>query len=258
MVISTHNIYSQIKESYKIILVILAIAIGIQLSSKIQVEIFESSLITDTAIVIFPLVVAISSFIISKIYGGSKVFGKSYFILGLSYMAFFIGEAFFYFYFQPFNDFQYSIIAELFFVISMPLLLTHIIINIRYFAEKIESYQKILAIITPAIIVLGYSLILIVNPLEDIKDFYFNLIFVIEAAIVLGFTVVAFTLFRETVLFTPWFLILIGILFSTGGDVLYRYTDTVSSYDVSDPTTSLWLASSMMLIYALYKHQKSI
>ena len=256
--ISTHNIYSQIKESYKIILVILTIGIGIQLSSKIQVEIFGSSLITDTSIVIFPLVVAISCFIVSKIYGGSKVFGKSYFILGLSYVAFFIGESFYYFYFQPFNDFQYSIIAELFFAVSMPLLLTHIIINIRYFAEKIELYQKILAIIIPVIIVLGYSLILTVNPLEDVEDFYFNLIFVIKSAIVLGFTVVAFTLFRETVLFTPWFLILIGILFSTAGDVLYRYTDTVSSYDVSDPTTSLWLASSMMLIYALYKHQKSI
>ena len=256
--IRTHNVYSQIKESYKIILVILAISIGIQMSSKIQIEFFGSSLITSTAIVIFPLVVAISSFIIFKIYGGSKIFGKSYFILGLSYMAFFIGEALFYFYFEPFNDFQYSIISELFFVISMPLILTHIIINIRYFAEKTELYQKILAITIPTIIVLGYSLILTVNPLEDVDDFYFNLIFVLEAAIVLGFTVMAFTLFRQTVLFTPWFLILIGILFSTAGDVLYRYTDTVSSYDTSDPTTSLWLASSMMIIYALYKHQKSI
>ncbi|MBI1662422.1 MAG: hypothetical protein IS860_02795 [Nitrosopumilus sp.] len=51
---------------------------------------------------------------------------------------------------------------------------------------------------------------------------------------------------------------MIGILFSTAGDVLYRYTDTISSYDYSDPTTSLWLASSMIMIYALYKHQKSI
>ncbi len=258
MVISTHTIYSQIRESYKIILVILGIAIGIQLSSKMQVEFFGSAIITNTSIVIFPLAVAISSFVIFKIYGGSRIFGKSYFILGLSYMAFFIGEGLFYFYFEPFNDFQHSIIAEICFIVSMPLLLTHIIINIKYFAEKIEPYQKGLAIIIPTAIILGYSLILTVNPLEDASDFYFNLIFVLEAAVVLGFTVIAFTVFRQTVLFAPWFLLLIGILFSTAGDVLYRYTDTISSYDVSDPTTSLWLASSMMIIYALYKHQKSI
>ena len=257
MVIDTPTLYSQIKDSYKTILVILGIAVSLQLVSLIQIEWFESYLITSTAITFFPLGVAISCFIISNMYG-SKVFGKSYLMLGISYMLFFLGEALYYFYFEPFDTFEYSVISEIFFMVSMPLILGHIIINIRYFIERLESYQKFLLIIIPAIIIFGYSAIFTANPVEINDDFYFNLIFVIESSIVLGFTVVAFTLFRQTVLFAPWFLLLIGILFSTAGDTLYRYTDTIASYDYADPTTSLWLASSMIMIYALYKHQKSI
>ena len=232
--------------------------IAIQISTRIPIDFFESAIIISLAITMFPLSVAIASFVVSKRYGGSKVFGKSYFILGLSYVAFFIGEALFSFYFEPFDDYQHTIISEILFIISMPLLLGHIIINIRYFVEKLEFYQNFLLIAIPTVIILGYSLIFAVNPPENIEDFYFNLIFVVENAIVFGFTVVAFTLFRHTILFAPWFLLLIGLLLSTAGDVLYRYTDTISSYDYGDPTTSLWLASSMMIIYALYKHQKSI
>ena len=259
MVISTPTLYSQFKESYKIISVIIGIAVVIQLSSNIQVEFFEYSLVTSAAIAIFPLCVAIASFVVSRTYGGSKVFGKSYFLLSLSYLAFFIGEGLYFFYFDPFDNYEYTIISEVLFTgISMPLLLIHIIINIRYFAEKLEIYQKILLVVIPAIVILGYSWILMSNAPENMDDFYFNLISVVASSIILGFTVVAFTLFRETVLFTPWFLLLIGILFSTAGDVLYRYTDTMTAYDYGDPTTSLWLAASMMVVYALYKHQKSI
>ena len=191
-------------------------------------------------------------------YNGSKVFGKSYLILGISYMLFFLGEALYFFYFEPFDTFEYTMVSEVFFMASTPLILVHIIINMRYFVEKLERSQKLLLVIIPTMIIFGYSLIFTANSFEITTDFYFNLIFVIKTSIVLGFTIVAFTLFRQTVLLAPWFLLLIGILFSTAGDVMYRYTDTISSYDYSDTTTSLWLASSMIMIYALYKHQKSI
>ena len=258
MVISIPSIYSQVKESYKIILAVISIAITIQLSSKIPIEFLESSIIASTAIVLFPLAVAIASFVVSRIYGGSKIFGKSYFILGISYMLFFIGEAMFYFYMDPTGDYEYRIFAEIMFLISTPLLITHIIINIRYFAEKLETYQKILLITVPSIIVTGYGIVSFDTSLENTDDYFFNLIIIAESAASLGFILVAFTVFRQTVLFVPWFLLLIGILFGTAGDILYRYTDMIASYDFADPATGLWLSSSMMIIYALYKHQKSI
>ena len=156
------------------------------------------------------------------------------------------------------EEYGFRIISEILFIASTPLLLAHIIINIRYFVEKLEKYQKILLVIVPIMIVIGYSLVIMTNPPDIIDDYFFNLIFVTEVALVLGFTIVAFTIFRHTALFVPWFLLLIGILFGTAGSTLYRYTDTIAVYDVADPTTGLWLASSMMIIYALYKHQKSI
>lgn len=258
MVISIPTIYSQIRESYKIIFAIVMIAIVIQLSSTIPVEFFESSIVASTAIVIFPLAVSISSFIVSRIYGGSKIFGKSYFILGLSYMLFFIGEAMFYFYMDPSGNYEHKIFAEMMFMISTPLLITHIIINIRYFTEKLETYQKILLVVIPTVIVVGYGLALFEAYSENPDEYFFNLLVIVQSATSLGFIIVAFTIFRQTVLFVPWFLLLIGILFGTTGDILYRYTDTIAFYDFADPATGLWLASSMMMIYALYKHQKTI
>ena len=108
------------------------------------------------------------------------------------------------------------------------------------------------------IIFAGYLLILGTNSPFSFDEHLFNLILVVESVVVLGFTIVAFTVFRQTALFAPWFLLLIGILFSTAGDILYHYTDIISNYDTTDPTTGLWLASSMVVIYALYNHQKSI
>ena len=143
-----------------------------------------------------PLLVTISCFVISKMYG-SKVFGKSYFMLGLSYLSYFIGEVIYFFYVDTLN-LEDPIIADLFFIISPPLLITHIIINIRYFAEKLEDYQKILLIIIPTLIILGYSLFVNITPPEDRPDFYFNLIFVSLSSAMLAFTTVGFTTFRHT------------------------------------------------------------
>jgi hypothetical protein len=53
-------------------------------------------------------------------------------------------------------------------------------------------------------------------------------------------------------------LILIGIFIGTAGDMVYRYTYTLGFYDFENASTSLWLASYMTLVYALYKHKKSI
>jgi len=252
------TISSQIKESYKIILLFLAAGIAIQVSSEIPLEFFESSLLIRVSIVVLPLAVSISSFVISRIYGGSKVFGKSYFLLGMSYFLFFIGEAIYFFYLDPYQDYTYSTFVQLFFIFSTPFILSHIIINIRYFAEKLEDYQKILLILIPTITILLYSFLVNISPPEDSSDFYYNLIFVVTSSLMLAFTIVGFTVFRYTALFVPWFLLLIGIFLGTAGDIAYRYTSTFGHYDYGDASTSLWLASSMMMIYALYKHQKSI
>ena len=252
------TISSQLKESYKIILLVFAAAITLQFSSYIPLEFFKSDIVIRVSTIILPLAVAASSFVISKIYGGSKVFGKSYFLLGLGFVAYFLGEAVYFFLVDPGSDSDSTFLGDIFFLVSYPIVFAHVIINIRYFAEKLEDYQKILLIIIPTITILFYSLLVNLNPFEDSSEFYYSLLFVSESAIMLGLTIVAFTVFRHTALFVPWFLLLIGFLIGVIGDVIYNYAYTIGFFDFGNPSLGLWLASNMMIVYALYKHQKSI
>lgn len=251
------TILSQFKESYKILLLVAGIAIFIQYSSIIPVDFFESSILPSMAMTFLPLSVAIFSFVISKLYGFSKVFGRSYFIFGLSYVFFFAGEALFYFYMDVYDDYSVDFVSAWMFAISMTLLLFHIIINIRYFSEKLDGYQKIILVVTPLIIFFGFFSMLEFNS-DNFNKTILNLFFILQSSVALSLIIVGFTIFRHTILFGPWFLLLIGILLSTAGDLSFRYVDIVSTFSYTDSAVGLWLASSMVMIYALYEHQKSI
>ena len=252
------TISSQLKESYKIILLVFIAAFTLQFSSDIPLEFFESAIVIRISTVILPLAVAISSFVISKIYGGSKVFGKSYLLLGLGFVSVFFGEVVYFFLIDPGTISDHNFLGDLFFLISYPLVFAHVIINMRYFAEKFEDYQKVLLVVIPTITILVYSLLVNLNPPEDSFEFYYSLLFVTESAIMLGLIIVAFSVFRHTVLSVPWFLLLVGFLIGVIGDVAYNYAYTIGFFNFGNPSLGLWLASNMMLIYALYKHQKSI
>ena len=251
------TILSQFRESYKILLLVAGIAIFIQFSSIIPVDFFESSILPSMVMTFLPLAVAIFSFVISKLYGFSKVFGRSYFIFGLSYVFFFAGEALFYFYMDVYGDYSVEFVSAWMFAISMTLLLFHIVINIRYFSEKLERYQKVILVAIPLAIFLGFFSMLEFNS-DNFDKTILNLFFILQSSIALSLIIVAFTVFRHTILFGPWFLLLIGILLSTVGDFSFRYIDIVSTFSYTDSAVGLWIASSMVMIYALYEHQKSI
>ncbi|MBA4718617.1 MAG: hypothetical protein HRO68_05825 [Nitrosopumilus sp.] len=137
-------------------------------------------------------------------------------------------------------------------------MMAHIVINVRYFVEKLENSQKSLLIGLPVVIILGYSLVVTNMPLEDTGEFYYYLPFVSASSIVLGLATVAFTLSRQTALISAWFVLLIGLVIGTIGDILYNYAATLGIYSVNDFSNVFWISSSSIIIYALYKHQKSI
>ena len=248
---------NELKQSYKIPLLIFGMSIVFHVASIFS-ESFDLSTFTRIAIVVFPLAVAISCFFISKNYGNSKVFGKSYFLLGIGFFSAFIGEIIFFYYVDFLLYDGYSILGDIFIFSAYPLMMAHIVINVRYFVEKLENFQKLLLIGIPAAIILGYSLVLTNIPLEDNGEFYYYLPFVFASSIVLGLATVAFTLFRKTALISAWFVLLIGIAIGTIGDILYNYASTLGIYSFSDFSNVLWIASPLIMIYALYKHQKSI
>lgn len=254
--VSINYILHEIKNSYKPLFLISAGIIALQIGLVFQSEFFESNFIPHFLIILFPLGVSVYSFVISKIYGGSKVFGRSYFALGLGYFAIFLTEIL-YVYFGDMSGQDVPIIADYFLFSSYILVLIHLIINIRYFAERLESFQKAIMILIPTIIVSAYSLLVFSNPLDDVSYFYYSVIFVFLSSLTMGFVIVGFSLFRQTVLFSSWLLLLVGLSVTTIGDFVYHYVEILDGNWV-DNVTSLWIASYMIMIYALYKHQKLI
>ncbi len=250
------SVSKEMSISYKIPLLILGVTVAFFAIMDIS-NIFESFILTRIGIVVSPLAVSVSCFIISKMYGNSKVFGKSYLLLGLGFFSAFVGEMIFFHYVDTLNFEEYSLLGEFFIFLSYPLMMAHIIINVRYFTEKLTKFQKFLLVSVPVALILGYSLVtgtLVTN----VDDFYYYLAFVTASSIVLGLAVVAFTLFRKTMLISAWFVLLIGIIVGTIGDILYNYAYTLGVYSFGDFSNILWIASPLIIIYALYKHQKSI
>ncbi len=254
--ISIGSVFYEIKNSYRPFFLILIGVTALQFGLELQPEFFESNLIPHYLITLLPLCISIYSFGISRLYGGSKVFGRAYFVFGLAYFATFVAELL-YVYFLDILDQEVPVIADYFLFLFYPLLLAHLIINIRYFAEKISSFQKITIGLVPGILTLGYTLLVFNNPIDDLSYFYYSLVFVTFATLQLGLVFVGLSLFRQTVLFSTWLLLLVGIFVGTIGDITYYYVEILDGSWISN-ASSLWIGSNLVIIYALYKHQKSI
>ena len=250
-------LYQEIKRSYRAPLVIFVLAAVITFGLKSRVGIFESSTVFDVLIFVLPLSACIASFAVSKRYGRSKVFGRSYFLLGCGFFATFLGEFLYFLYGTALEESVLDLFDNLF-LVSFVFTAAHMTINIRYFAERFEFYQKAILVFLPVFIVAAYSYLVYLNSLELNYGFFFNLVFVCAAAINLGLVVVGFSLFRHTVLFSAWFLLLVGFFIGTLGDLEYRYYNTFGADFLGNNSTVFWLTSFMILVYALYRHQKSM
>lgn len=253
---SIGSIFHEIRNSYRPLFLILVGVVALQFGFELQSDFFESNLIPHFLIVLLPLSVSVYSFWISKIYGGSKVFGRSYFAFGLGYFATFAGELL-YVYFSDISGQEVPLGTDYFFFAFYLLVLAHLMINIRYFAEKISSIQKITIGAVPLVLTSGFTLLVFSNPVNDVSYFYYSLIFVILTSLKLGLVLVGFSLFRQTVLFSTWLLLLVGIFVGAIGDMSYHYAEILGGNWINE-ASSLWIGSTMVIIYALYKHHKSI
>ena len=89
-------------------------------------------------------------------------------------------------------------------------------------------------------------------------DVSYGLIFVIGAAIVLAFAGIGASVFRNSILGKVWLLLAVGIFLSTVADVWYAYSEIFETFDASHPMNTVWVASFMLIGYALYKHKKIV
>lgn len=210
-----------------------------------------------------PLATSIASFVIWKRYGGTLVFGRAYFFLGMAYFMVFAAELTYLIYDLVLNIDPYPSIADVFFFALYPFTLIHLILNIKFFKLKILQTEKKWLFIIPIFIIITYVLSSILSTSGNTEsyfsfDFFYGLIFTIGSAITLAFAILGAKIFKEGALGTVWFLLVIGILVNTIGDVWYYHLEIFGQYDLMHPVNIFWYSSYWLMVYALYRHKKEM
>ncbi len=242
----------------KILLLILGLAIVFQTFVYTAPETDEIEYVIAAVSILNPLVASIFAFYISKMYGSSIVFGKSYAVLGTALFMMFLGESTWYIYIFLLGIDPYPSIADVLFFAFYPLAATHIILNVKFFNTKIDLHNKVWIGTIPVTIVIIYLLFSLQEGVETDIVFYTGLLFVIGSSVLLSLGLLGAIVFRGGVLGIAWLLLLIGILLTTTGDVWYYYIEIPGTYYSGHPVELLWYTSYWLITYALFKHKKII
>lgn len=245
---------------YRALIGIAALAI----SFHVYINYFSLPEDTDTIASIFsflnPLIVAVSGFFISFRYKKSLVFGKSYLFLGSAYFVIFLGEVTYMIYDIVYNIEPYPSIADVFFFLQYPLLITHLILNIKFFSPKLKTNYKIWAVVMPIAVLIGYTALS--THLDEVEflefDFLYGVVFVYFAALTFSFAVIGGAILKEGIVGKAWMLLVIGVALTTIGDVWYYNLELFDAYDLIHPVNMFWYAGYWVIVYALYKHKKTI
>jgi hypothetical protein len=245
------------KTNYKIIFLIIVAAISFQFFIYFLDNGEQQDLIISTISVINPLAASIAGFAIASRYRSSKTFGKAYFALGCGYLFAAFGEIL-YFVFIVLEMETFPSIIDVFFFIMYPFILAHLVICVRFFKPKIMPIEFVWIILTPIIIVTIYITSSFAEVEEADLGFYFGITYVVEPAIVLPLAILGAKVFRGGIIGTSWLILVLAIITLTIGDVWYSYLEIFSMYDLIHPVNTFWYAGYWIVVYALYKHKKSI
>jgi len=242
--------------NHKILLLILGLVIVFQLYvTSIPKE--EAETAVTIASVAFPTIAGITAFYVANKYRGSYIFGRAYFALGLGLTMNSLAETVWLVYYFLGED-PYPSVADIFVFAFYPLALYNLVKNIRFFKPKIDVATKTLIAIIPIWIVATYSFLSLQAIGEANFDYYYGLIYVVSAAIVLSAAVLGARIFRQGILGKAWLILVLGIACTTVGDVWYFYLESYDQYYVTHPVDLFWYAGYMIIAYALFKHQKII
>ena len=253
------TVSEKIQFPYRIPLVILVVMVTFHGFLEFQPITDDLYLGIGVILIMTSLAVSISCFIVSKIYDYSRIFGMSYVILGVGYFFSFLGELSFVYYVDLLKQESPPAITDLSFLILYVLILIHMTINIRYFAEHLFSYQKVLLLFIPIVMVLIYSFFVLNSGDVDYSELPYSLVVVSLSSLTLSFAVVGFTLFKQTALVIAWVLLLMGMFVGNIGDLANSYLVALGHFNViSNYSTTLWITSNILMIYALYRHQNTI
>ncbi len=218
----------------------------------------DASELVDIVSIINPTIATIFGFYVAKRYKGSQVFGKAYLALALALAMNATGETIYGIYDTLGMDTTFTI-ADIVFYSFYPLVLVHLILNIRFFKPKIGYLTKAWVVALPIVITSVYAY-LSYSKISGHPDltFFSGLTYVILSSTVLSGTMLGARVFKQGVLGIAWLVLLIGIILQTTGDIWYGYLDTFDQYTLTHPMNLCYYASYLVIAYALYKHQKIV
>ena len=205
--------------------------------------------------------IGVCSIVVAKKYRGSEMLGKAYLFLGLGFFSWFFADVGYYY--QQFvldidpwpSPFDIGFFASYIFAIL------HLGLNIRYFKPKWSKEMKAVIIVVPIIAVSIFTYTAY-NSWGEYDELVFDLlygnIFVVGVSLLFAFAVVGMLVFRESALKEVWLLLASGILLWAVADTIFTYLETTEEFTHDHPVNTLWFASFMLIIYALYKHHKAL
>lgn len=216
---------------------------------------------------------AIFSFWVAKKYWGSTVFGRAYLALGIGYAFYTAGDSLWYVYEVILQESPYPSLADIGYFGFYPFAIYHLRTNIHYFKRTLEKRQKIILLAIPigSCIIYSFFTILLVDPSAGIFhtvisldeeiipiEFLVGLAYIAATTVTFSFALVGAQVFHFGKLGSAWGLLLLGLALNTVADYYYYYSENFGDYLRSNPVHGVWLASTMIICYALYKHVKSV
>lgn len=246
------------KINFKVIALIIALAIAYHFYIFVEEEDSEVLEFSDISYGIGALACGILSIIISRRYKGSAIFSKTYLALGIGFLFLFLGDVVFNYYELILHEYPYPSLADVFFLLFPPLVIYHLIVNIRYFMKEIDISTIVGQISFPISIVFVYAF-LSFDEMEGFSlEFYISLFYVISSSVILSLSMLGLSIFRKSVLGVAWLLLAIGIFANMIADDWYYYLELYEIYDGNHPVNTVWVLGFMIIFYALYKHKQII
>jgi len=248
----------QSKISIKAIVIIALIAIGYQIYLNEFVDEEEVSF-ADFSYGLSSLAVGITALFVAKRYRGSPVFGKTFLALAIGFIILFIGDSIVYnYYLYVLDEDPYPSMADAFFLAFYIFTGYHLVRNIKYFKKDIGWGSKIGVPVLAIAMITGFGLFTIETLEDDPAVYYTSELYVVASAAILSLAILGLTIFRNSVLGIAWFLLVIGIFLYSFADIWYYYLEEIEEFTIIHPVNTLWLLSNMFMVYALYKHKKTI
>lgn len=244
------------KIDYKILAVIFCLGVAYHVINNSIKDITEEFNAIDIIELVIQAMTMISAFVVSKLYWPSKIFGKSYFALGLAFGAWLFAEILWQIYENILFIEPYPSFADIFYFAFYPLALYHMITNIRGFEAEITKKTIVWMSLIPAVILSAYSYLAITEWHDIGFDYYYTMIFVSIASVSASFAVLGAQMFRRSAFAVVWSLLAVGLFLHIFGDIWYYYLEIFGQYEDTHIVNVLWPAGGMIIIYSLYKHQK--